>query len=116
MSGDTLDYVQIGKALKTAREARGWSQTAVGKQLGYTGAYISLVEKGTCAPSPDFLKKHAELVGCGFAVIFAAHDDRRALLVTRLALAIQSADEAVLSTFEAWADLLSKRTAENSSS
>jgi ribosome-binding protein aMBF1 (putative translation factor) len=40
--------------LKTLRNAKGWSQEALGKRLGYSGEMVSKVETGDARPSGQF--------------------------------------------------------------
>lgn len=42
-----------GEQIKAAREAKGWSQEELGKQLGRTKMWISLIERGRRSIKPE---------------------------------------------------------------
>jgi transcriptional regulator with XRE-family HTH domain len=46
--------VVFAAKLKTLRNAKGWSQEALGKRLGYSGEMVSKVETGDARPSGQF--------------------------------------------------------------
>lgn len=47
-------FVFFASQLKRLREAKGWSQEALGKRIGYSGEMVSKVETGKNRPSPEF--------------------------------------------------------------
>lgn len=60
-------YADFGKWLRTARKRRRYTQKALGAKIGYSGAYISILENavphsesgGAVRPSEDFIEKVA---------------------------------------------------------
>lgn len=57
------EKIRLGQALRQARDAKGITQSAVGKELDVTGAYISLIEQGKEVPSQEFLRRIVQLYG-----------------------------------------------------
>ncbi len=49
--------------LRAQRAARGWTQVEVGKRIGYSGSFISDVERGDRSPSGDFAQRCDEAFG-----------------------------------------------------
>lgn len=47
-------FAFFASRLKRLREAKGWSQEALGKRIGYSGEMVSKVETGKNRPSPEF--------------------------------------------------------------
>ncbi|HET9784157.1 MAG TPA: helix-turn-helix transcriptional regulator, partial [Terriglobales bacterium] len=47
-------FVFFASQLKRLREAKGWSQEALGKRIGYSGEMVSKVETGNIRPSREF--------------------------------------------------------------
>jgi transcriptional regulator with XRE-family HTH domain len=43
--------------LRAQRTARGWTQVELGKRIGYSGSFVSDVERGERAPSEDFAQR-----------------------------------------------------------
>jgi transcriptional regulator with XRE-family HTH domain len=43
--------------LRAQRAARGWTQVELGKRIGYSGSFISDVERGERSPSDDFARR-----------------------------------------------------------
>lgn len=50
-----IDYRQIGKRLKTLREAHKLTQSQLAETVGCSDGYISQVERSICNPSLEFL-------------------------------------------------------------
>ncbi|MFI9271727.1 Scr1 family TA system antitoxin-like transcriptional regulator [Kitasatospora sp. NPDC052896] len=46
----------FGSQLRSSREALGWSQDQLGERMGYSGAYVSAVERATKSPTLKFAK------------------------------------------------------------
>jgi len=49
-----------GATLQSARRGRGWTQKRAARQLGVTQAYLSMLEWGRRAPSPEIAQRLAE--------------------------------------------------------
>jgi transcriptional regulator with XRE-family HTH domain len=49
--------------LKAQRAARGWTQVELGKKIGYSGSFISDVERDDRSPSLDFAQRCDEAFG-----------------------------------------------------
>jgi transcriptional regulator with XRE-family HTH domain len=47
---------RFGAELRAHRTRRGWTQAQLGEKLGYSGSYISDVERGDCGVTDDFAK------------------------------------------------------------
>jgi transcriptional regulator with XRE-family HTH domain len=54
---------RFGAELKAHRLAKGWTQVELGKKLGYSGSFVSDVERGDRSASEDFAKRSDELFG-----------------------------------------------------
>lgn len=48
---------ELGKAIKEIRLGKGWTQTELGRALGVSSFYISLIETGSRTPSFKVAKK-----------------------------------------------------------
>jgi len=48
---------RFGAELRAHRTRRGWTQVELGDKLGYSGSYISDVERGDCGVTDDFAKR-----------------------------------------------------------
>ena len=75
-------FVFFGKQLKLLREARGWSQEALGKRIGYSGEMVSKVEKSNNPPSHDFAvacdREFPQMGGMFTALVDAAENSHSA--------------------------------------
>jgi transcriptional regulator with XRE-family HTH domain len=49
--------------LKAQRAARGWTQIELGKRIGYSGSFMSDVERGDRSPSVDFAQRCDDAFG-----------------------------------------------------
>src|SRR5712664_3153841 len=71
-------FVFFGRQLKRLREARGWSQEAFGKRIGYSGEMVSKVEKSNNPPSREFAvpcdREFPEMGGMFTALVEAAEN------------------------------------------
>jgi len=47
--------------LRAQRTARGWTQVELGKRIGYSGSFVSDVERGERAPGEDFAQRCDEV-------------------------------------------------------
>ncbi len=54
---------RFGAELRAHRTARGWTQVELGERLGYSGSYISDVERGDRGGTDDFAKRGDEVFG-----------------------------------------------------
>ncbi|WP_416376368.1 helix-turn-helix domain-containing protein [Thermus sp. PS18] len=50
-----MDVKRLGKVIRAARTARGWSQEELARRVGVTQGHISLVERGVKTPSVGVL-------------------------------------------------------------
>jgi transcriptional regulator with XRE-family HTH domain len=57
--------------LRGRREAMGWTQRELAKQLGVTQNYIPALELGNRNPGPDLRQKLMELFKCDFEDLFS---------------------------------------------
>jgi transcriptional regulator with XRE-family HTH domain len=63
MKGSDMDYRDIGRALRSAREAHHLQQADVARILGITPSGISRIESGSVASPIPRLKDYAAAVG-----------------------------------------------------
>lgn len=62
--GDAASYYQIvGERLRAAREQRGWTQRALGRNLGMSGVSICKYESGLMRPSAWTLYRLERIFG-----------------------------------------------------
>jgi transcriptional regulator with XRE-family HTH domain len=54
---------RFGAELKAHRLAKGWTQVELGKKLGYSGSFVSDVERGDRSSSEDFARRSDEVFG-----------------------------------------------------
>ncbi len=54
----------LGKRIKAAREAKGWTQSYLGELLGSDGKYISRIELGKSKPSLEFFVELTNVLEC----------------------------------------------------
>lgn len=54
--------MKYGRAIRQVREARGWSQRALARELGVAPSYVSLLESGKRSPSARMLESIATTV------------------------------------------------------
>ena len=85
-------FVFFGKQLKLLREAKGWSQEALGKHIGYSGEMVSKVEKSNNPPSRDF------------AVACDREFPQMGGMFTALVEAAENSTSAYPSWFQSWID------------
>jgi transcriptional regulator with XRE-family HTH domain len=52
---------RFGAELKAQRLAKGWTQVELGRKLGYSGSFVSDVERGDRGASEDFAKRCDEV-------------------------------------------------------
>jgi transcriptional regulator with XRE-family HTH domain len=52
---------RFGAELKAHRTARNWTQAQLGERMGYSGSYISDVERGDKGVTDDFSKRADEV-------------------------------------------------------
>jgi DNA-binding XRE family transcriptional regulator len=75
-------FVFFGRQLRLLREAKGWSQEAFGKRIGYSGEMVSKVEKSNNPPSRDFAvpcdREFPEMGGMFTALVEAAENSTSA--------------------------------------
>jgi transcriptional regulator with XRE-family HTH domain len=48
---------RFGAELKAHRTRHGWTQVELGERLGYSGSYLSDVERGDCGVTDDFARR-----------------------------------------------------------
>lgn len=53
----------LAAELRAQRAARGWTQVELGKSIGYSGSFVSDVERGERSPSEDFAQRCDEAFG-----------------------------------------------------
>ena len=56
-SADTGGLSSFAAELRAQRTARGWTQVELGRQIGYSGSFVSDVERGERAPSDDYAQR-----------------------------------------------------------
>lgn len=75
-------FVFFGRQLKLLREAKGWSQEALGKRIGYSGEMVSKVEGAKNPPSREFAapcdREFPEMGGMFMALVVAAESSTSA--------------------------------------
>lgn len=49
--------MHIGKTLRKARSARGWTQQSLARRLGISTSYLGLIEQGKRVPSDALVQK-----------------------------------------------------------
>jgi transcriptional regulator with XRE-family HTH domain len=62
-SADAGGTSSFAAKLRAQRTARGWTQVELGKRIGYSGSFVSDVERGERAPSEDFAQRCDEAFG-----------------------------------------------------
>lgn len=62
-AAESSGRTRFGAELKAHRTARGWTQVELGKKLGYSGSFVSDVERGDRGPGEDFAKRCDEVFG-----------------------------------------------------
>ncbi|MFF7634737.1 helix-turn-helix domain-containing protein [Kitasatospora sp. NPDC008050] len=58
-------HVRFGLELRRSRRARQWSQVELGKRMGYTGAFVSYLERAKRAPTREVAVKADEVFETG---------------------------------------------------
>lgn len=53
-SGEINGRTRFGAELRAQRTAKGWTQVGLGREIGYSGSYVSDVERGDRGVSEDF--------------------------------------------------------------
>jgi transcriptional regulator with XRE-family HTH domain len=76
--------VEIATLVRTAREARGWSQTDLAERSGVSHSGISALEKGKGAPTMTTLRKLADALGVDVSQLIGS-EPVRSTLAQRLA-------------------------------
>jgi transcriptional regulator with XRE-family HTH domain len=56
-SAETSGETRFGAELRAHRAARAWTQVKLGDEIGYSGSFVSDVERGERSPSDDFAKR-----------------------------------------------------------
>lgn len=56
---------RFGSELRRSRRARGWSQVALGRHMGYSNALVSYVERAKRPPTSNFAVKADEVFDTG---------------------------------------------------
>lgn len=54
---------RFGAELRAQRLARDWTQVELGRRLGYSGSFVSDVERGDRSPSDDFAARSDDVFG-----------------------------------------------------
>jgi transcriptional regulator with XRE-family HTH domain len=62
-AAESSGRTRFGAELKAQRQAKGWTQVEVGKNLGYSGSFVSDVERGDRGASEDFAKRSDSAFG-----------------------------------------------------
>jgi transcriptional regulator with XRE-family HTH domain len=60
---------EMRRALKEAREKRGWSQRALGSRLGVAQRHISSIESGKVVPRYDTLLELVRMLDCDLLMV-----------------------------------------------
>jgi transcriptional regulator with XRE-family HTH domain len=55
-AAETSGWVRFGTELRAHRAVRGWTQVQFGKEIGYSGSFVSDVERGDRGVVEDFAK------------------------------------------------------------
>jgi transcriptional regulator with XRE-family HTH domain len=76
-SADAGGSGSFAAELKAQRAARGWTQVELGKRIGYSGSFISDVERGDRSPSEDFGQRCDEAFGLPGTFVRLYEDLRR---------------------------------------
>jgi transcriptional regulator with XRE-family HTH domain len=62
-AAESSGRTRFGAEFKAQRLAKDWTQVEIGKQLGYSGSFVSDVERGDRGASDDFAKRCDEVFG-----------------------------------------------------
>jgi transcriptional regulator with XRE-family HTH domain len=62
-AAESSGRTRFGAELKAQRLAKGWTQVELGKKLGYSGSFVSDVERGDRGASEDFANRCDEVFG-----------------------------------------------------
>lgn len=63
--------IEVGRRIRAAREARGWSQETLAHEAELTMTYLSQVERGTRNPTVAALFYLCRALGISLAQLFA---------------------------------------------
>ena len=55
-AAETSGWVRFGSELRAHRTAKGWTQVQLGKEIGYSGSFVSDVERGDRGVVEEFAK------------------------------------------------------------
>lgn len=83
-----MDYSDIGRMLRSLRQAAGLTQRQVADELGMTDSNVSLLEAGKVRSPLDTLQRYAELVGATLDVTIRT--EAETLLERRLLRALRT--------------------------
>jgi transcriptional regulator with XRE-family HTH domain len=86
---------RFGAELRAHRTAREWTQVELGKKLGYSGSFISDVERGDRGASEDFAKSCDETFGTPGTFLRLWEDLQREIFPTWFAPIVPIQREAV---------------------
>lgn len=69
----TLNYIEIGRNISTARKAAKMSQSDLANQVGTEQGHISRVENGMKAPNLELIVNIANTLGTGVDVLLGSN-------------------------------------------
>lgn len=76
--GGRTDYGDMGElrvGVRTAREARGWTQGELAARIGVSRQTINYMEQGRYTPSVVLALRLARAFGCGVEDLFALQEE-----------------------------------------
>lgn len=62
-AAESSGRTRFGAEFKAQRLSKGWTQVELGKKLGYSGSFVSDVERGDRSASEDFARRSDETFG-----------------------------------------------------
>ena len=74
--------MSLGENIKSAREAKGMSQTDLSRKCGISGGSISQYESGKCKPNPQFLQRIADALDTTPAALSLGVEDAKPVIET----------------------------------
>lgn len=77
------DPIDVGAALRAARDARGWSGGQLAEAAGVSRAMIDRIERGMSSPTADFLGKVSAALGLTMSALLTREAGRQPPLLRR---------------------------------
>ena len=93
--------MNLGMAIRTLREQKGWSQEEIGFRVGVTAANISRIENNKHRPGPEVMQDLAREFGIKVHELYALAEGEPLPLMARLP---EQAESLLIERFRAMTD------------